>query len=458
MAVAAPSPRSFRTLGDALAESKGILAGDGAALMGNLGHSPGVMGTLKNLAMRADPIVDAATINTATTNAVPDDSAAKFGGRIADRMNPDRQLDALKNGWSPDDAGALEAAGKVRPPVSRKPARPAAPAAPEKPGTMETVMGYAGEGLGKVAMIPLATEMLLPGAAWVAGKAQMKGLQNKLGAPGRILSKEIRPGMTGRQVMNDSIQIGFNFLQTAGFATGLFKQLDSLKEMYADVMGVDKSSVSTMTIVSGKMPPVLAETRAHFLKEFASRGLIQAVGWGLVARDFMRAKHLPAEEIAMGRIGITAGIVPGIVSMGVDAVMGTSPVEIYSGFKKAIQSGQDVPVGAYAQFIMANSPDLQKRKVGKQVALELGDQYKKEGASADEMLRRINDGRFKASIEQLIARDEASLAARTGTQSAAAPGGMVGKINGQRQQPGKVVGPFTNRLSQESAMQNKQLQ
>jgi|GEM_PF-4858441 len=463
------APPRFRTFADAVADSKPLM-GEGASLMGGMSRAPGFFERVRESSvpvLRAvDPAIDAAVINSS----LPDDTAQhaqRMGSRISNRLNPGKQGNPLKDGYHPDQLGPLS---DVPPQVGQASVPKPVPKAEPKPSTFDTGFEYFSEGVGKAGYVMMATEMALPAAGWVAGKVGMTGVQNTLGAPGRMMAKEFMPGVTGRQALNDGLQIGFSTIQTVAVAKGAVAQRQGLAEMYADVMGVPVESVSTMALLTGKVPPVLAEARSHYLKEFCSRGLVQAVGWGLMARDLLRGKGKAAEEIASGRIGLTAGIVPGLINMGIDALMGTSTIEVYSGFKKLFESGEKVEPGAYAQFIMAASPDLQKRKVGRQVALELGVEYANaktmvngkevQGTPPAAILREMNDGRFKTRIDRMIEIDEAKLAA----QKAAHPqhaqqgkGAMADKVGGNRQQPGKVVGPFTDKLRKESTLQSKEL-
>jgi predicted HicB family RNase H-like nuclease len=137
--------------------------------------------------------------------------------------------------------------------------------------------------------------------------------------------------------------------------------------------------------------------------------------------------------------------------------MGTSTTEIYSGFKKAFESGQPIPGNEYAAFILASNPDLAKRKVGKQVATEIGEQYAIEKASPGEILRQMSDGRFNARIEQLIVKDEAQAAQKAAT-SAQKPQSvghnkeitMVDKVGGAKQER-PAIGKFTNMINKEAS-------
>lgn len=446
----------FRTLANALADSKPVI-GDAVESMG---RNQALMRNLRNFARGADTAIDTVAINAGINAGVPDDAAQrtvhKMGGRLGDRLDPDNQLRALKHGFGPEDMGTR---GPGIPQQARKPGsapgRPALKSTEPKPNVFDKGAGLLESGLhiGGYAMMGTELVPLIGGGA--AGLLGMNGLKHTLETPRRMMETNLTSGLTARQALNDGLQLGFSALQTYGVAKGFFQQLDSMKQMYADVMGVDPRSVSTMTILTGKMPPVLAGARSHFITEYGSRGLIQAVGWGLIARDLMKG-HANPEEIAGGRIGLTAGIVPGLINMGVDMFMGTSTIEVYSGFKKAFESGETIPAGAYAQFLLASSPELQKRKVGRQVALELGTEYAIERASPGEILRQMNDGRFKARIDKMIAADEAALAAHP-QATHQQKNSMVDRIGGQRQQPGKVVGPFTGRLHQESSLHNKEL-
>ncbi len=442
----------FNTFDDIIgAGAARIRGGDGAALLGGkTGFLKNLKpGTAKQVVLGLDASVDAASITAVQRNAAgqTDDTANRVGGHLAERRN---ELDALKNGYSPDDVGALSSAAPK--PVPKG----------DQPSAFSQGMSKIESGFGYVAFAPLATEMALPALGGIAGVVGAGGLKKAFNAPGKFLSEtHVTKNVTGRQFLNDGIQIGFTALQTWGVVKGFTANMTALKEMYQDITGKDKNSISTMAMLtSTTLPPLIAESRDHFIKEYGVRGLIQAVGWGLVARDLMRGKFQTAEKISSGRIGIVAGIVPGLVGMGADMLIGTATTEVYSGFKKAFDAGQQIGANEYAAFILASNKDLNNRKVGKQVALEIGEEYAQQnggkGTSPGEILRQMNDGRFKARVSELIVRDEAKLAEQTAAKAqavAAKPAAkqvsMVDKVNGAAKETRPSIGKFTSKLSDE---------
>jgi len=448
----APSPR---TLDDALRGGRSVLGEGAAALEGNAG----LINRLKQVAMRVDPALDAAAINAS----LPDDAVHKAakkkyaGGMdvspsgvnvLFDRVELERQ--------KRDKPGTLSFSnGEPSQDEQRQGLRPVSRAPKDDRSPLDQMVGTAESAFGYVALAPLATELALPALGGVAGWLGMKGVQNTLNAPGEYLNKtNLAKNVTLRQALNDGIQIGFSALQTYGVAKGFNENMKALKEMYADVTGKDPRSISTMGMLTAtNLPPLIAQNRDHFIKEYGSRGLVQAVGWGLVARDLLKGKLHKPKEIVSGRIGIAAGLLPGLVNMGIDMFMGTSTTEVYSGFKKAFDTGQPIPANEYAAFILASSPDLARRRVGKQVAMEVAQDYAAQHASPGEILRQMNDGRFNAKIEGLITRDEAALAEKTAAarqqKGVARPVSMVDKLSGATQDRPKI-GKFTSMVSEEN--------
>ena len=416
--------------------------------------APSLFKKLERVAMRVDPAIDAAAINAA----MPDDAVhnAAKKAKQGDVVAPGgvNALFNVTNQARMNNTGALTFVGGDG---SDQPSllKPIPKSTSEQQSGFDSAMQKAESAFGYVAFAPLATEMALPALGGVAGWLGMSGMKNTLNAPAKYLNEtKVMKNVTGRQALNDGIQSGFSALQTYGVAKGFVQNMASLKEMYADITGKDPRSVSTMEMLTASnLPPLIADARNHFIKEYGTRGLVQAVGWGLVARDFLKGKARPHAEIEAGRIGIVAGIVPGIVGMGVDMFMGTSTTEVYSGFKKAFQTGQPIPANEYAAFILASNHDLAKRRVGKQVAMEIGNEYAEQHVDPGEILRQMSDGRFNAKIEQLIVKDEAELAqkdaakAQRPEQKSAAKGvSMVDKAKGAKSSR-PILGDFTAMIS-----------
>lgn len=434
------------------AEASALRAAEGNASLVN---------KLKQAALRVDPAIDAAAINAS----IPDDAvhkATKKTKRSGDSDVSPASFNAILNVTNKarenQQQGNLVFVGGEEQQPTETPNRPVAKPAASQGGGFDGAVKSAESALGYVAFAPIATDMALPAVGWVLGKTGWKSAEATLNAPKHFLEKtHVTKNITARQAMNDGIQLGFSAFQTYGVAKGFSDNMASLKEMYADVTGKDARSISTIGMLTAtNLPPLIAQARDHFIKEYGTRGLVQAVGWGLMARDLLRGKTKKAEDIAFGRIGVTAGILPSIIGMGVDMFMGTSTTEVYSGFKKAFDTGQPIPPNEYAAFILASSPDLAKRKVGKQVAMEIGTEYANEKASPGEILRQMNDGRFKARIEKLIIKDEAEAAQK----AAAAPQkphavahakepSMVERITGVKQDRPKI-GKFTGMIHEEN--------
>lgn len=433
-----------RTLEDALNATRSV----GASLSSGLAENASLLKRLEQAALRVDPVIDAAAINAG----MPDDAlqhAAKKRQKQSSDMSPGG-VNALFNATNSARQNYQDGLSFVGIEQQQKPV----PKPPAAPNAFEQGMDLAEKGLGYAVFAPIATDMVLPTVGGIAGKIGFKGVESTLNAPKNFIQKtQITKNLSARQAMNDGIQLGFNFFQTYGVVKGFWANMQALKEMYADITGKDANSISTMTMLtSSNLPPLVAEARGHFIKEFGARGLIQLAGWGLVARDLIRGKHLPAKDIEAGRIGIAAGIVPGVVGMGVDMMMGTATTEVYSGFKKAFDAGQEIPANDYAAFLLASNADLGKRRIGKQVAMELGAEYAQEKAAPGEILRQMNDGRFKARVDALIARDEAALAQQTAAKAekAAEPATkMVDKIAGVKPERA-AIGKFTGMLSEEA--------
>ena len=426
-----------------------------------------LFGKLKQVALAVDPAIDAAAVNYT----IPDDAvhgaAKKAKKHIADMEIAPAGVNALFNTVNNERLKPLPGSlsfvggGSEDSVQQNNPANSPAPKPPARESGLDQAMQLAGTALGYAGFGIMGTEMILPTLAMGAGAMTLTGVASTLNAPRDYLSKtEVIKGVTGRQALNDGLQIGFTALQSYGVAKGFVQNMAALKEMYADISGKDPRSISMMEILTGDVPPLVAEFRNHFLKEYGSRGAVQLAGWGLMLRDIMKAKFKSPELTQFGRIGFTAGMVPSFVGIGIDMLMGTAVTEIYSGFKKTYESGQPIAANEYAAFILASNSDLAKRRVGHQVAMEIGAEYANEKAAPGEILRQMNDGRFKARIEKLIAKDEAELAqkdvAKAQIPQPKAPAkeaskevSMVDKIGGAKLDR-LTIGKFTGRLNEEN--------
>jgi hypothetical protein len=329
------------------------------------------------------------------------------------------------------------------------------------------------DGLSKtgemVGYATIATDMALPLVGGAAGLVGLKGVKSTLNAPSKFLS-EHGPGLKkigeGQRSLNTTIQdglmLGFSAISAYGVAKGFSQNLDSLKHMYSEVTGVPPEKVSTIALLTGKVPEVVAEARSHFLKEYVSRGAISAIGLGLIVRGMRK-----------GGVGLLEGLVPTFAGMGVDMLMGESALPYFAGVSNAHKAGQEIPGSAYAEFLMASSKELKSHgNVGRRVAMIMGDEYAKEKASPTQILREIEESlqakktgqksKFDHRIEEILAKTHMDQPQQAhGAQARGAHGqheaghgpSMVERVNGAKTRDLEVKGKFTQKLKQEMTAQ-----
>ena len=315
--------------------------------------------------------------------------------------------------------------------------------------TGETLLQYA---VGADMLVAMGLPML----GGIIGAVGLTSAQKALNKPNQYLRPEAATKngeWTLGHKISSGIAIGFTAIGAYGVAKTFSQNLDALRNMHADISGIPVERVSTWALLTGNVSPVVAEARSHLLKEFIPKGLAQLGGLAWVTKVAYRPKAGMMENMA-------SFMLPQAATGAIDMFMGESILPVYSGFANAYKSGEPLTAEAYGEFILAGDQDLKKRRVGKQVATELGAEFAAEKIDPAEILREMNDGRFKARIEKLIAKDEAELAQKnaviqpkpqavTPAQASAKPVSMVDKIGGAKLDR-LTIGKFTGRLNEEN--------
>ena len=140
----------------------------------------------------------------------------------------------------------------------------------------------------------MASEIALPAVGAAAGFFNLSRTKELLNKPYNYLNPTGVPEgkLTLGGKINNGLMLASSGLATYGTARTFLQQLNGLKNMYSDVTGIPVENVSTMTILSGKVPEVVREARSHFLKEYVGRGALNALGLGVVARKMMQGKPI----------------------------------------------------------------------------------------------------------------------------------------------------------------------
>ncbi|MEQ1789524.1 MAG: hypothetical protein ABL857_03675 [Rickettsiales bacterium] len=186
--------------------------------------------------------------------------------------------------------------------------------------------------------------------------------------------------------------IGTSAMAMFGVATNFKQNIASLKEIYHDVTG---KKVSTIAILTGDVPALVAEERSKMMKKFAISEATGAASLGLMVMSALR-----------GKVGMGAFLAPMAVDMGVGALMDEPVSPYYASMKKAHATGQKIPVEAYTELVGKVSPALKKRGAEtSKFAQALGEQYAKEQTPLATVL---NEADVMNRINGIIAANEAA--------------------------------------------------
>jgi hypothetical protein len=236
----------------------------------------------------------------------------------------------------------------------------------------------------------------------------------------------IRGRSLGSTLMDGSFVLG-SALGAYGVARSFSQKLDSLKEMEAAVTGKKVEDISTMAVLTGNVPKVVAEARSHLIKEHGFRGLIEGAGLFLTARGFAR-----------GNIPMKAFLIPQAASIGVDTLMGESPLlQVFKPINDAYKKHQTIAQETYAGLLLASSKELRDHgAVGEGIAMELASgAYAK--ADPAKILKDADSGELMQHVREVIQANDQK------RQQAASPIQMVKKER-------TVVGPHTQKIANEA--------
>lgn len=220
----------------------------------------------------------------------------------------------------------------------------------------------------------------------VASAKNMGGVVKEL--PQAIAKSKIIPG-----VMNTAF-IGMSAMGMFGAAKGFAENMASLKEMASDITG---KKVSTFAVLTGDVPPVLAEDRSKLLKNFAVSEVTGAASLGMMVLSAVK-----------NRVGLLGFIVPDLAGKGVNMLIGESAVPYYAAIKQAHAKGQEIPVEAYAELLGNVSKELKVRGgVASPFTQEIAKQYAAVKAPPAQIMREATNGGVGKRINAIIAANEA---------------------------------------------------
>jgi hypothetical protein len=237
--------------------------------------------------------------------------------------------------------------------------------------------------------------------------------------------------------------IGGSALSMFGDARTFSQNLESLRQMYADMTGEDVKNVSTVKLLTGSVPDSVAAARSHLVKQF---GIKQAFDIGNIALNAMMILN---HKMASGWKAFAAFGAVSAASMAVDAVMGESILPIHKAFSDAYKTGQEIPPQFYAAYVFAASKDLRSHgEKGQEFAMQVAQEYAAEKVSPGQLLREIESGKLMERVKQISVKADR---AQAGVQEDTAQEQIVTRTAEQRgERP--VVGKFTSKLNQEAQM------
>jgi hypothetical protein len=244
--------------------------------------------------------------------------------------------------------------------------------------------------------------------------------------------------------MMNAAFIGMSALSMYGDAKTFSENLASLRQMYADMTGKDAKDVSTISLLTGKVPEPVAVARSHMIKTF---GIKQALDVANIAANV---------ALVFGRRGggwksIGAMMATSMASSAVDGVMGESILPVHKAFSDAYKAGREIPAEFYASYLYAASKDLNSRgEKGQQFAMQVAHEYASEHASPAQLLQEIENGKLVERIKNIAAKADELAKQHTHAEIADDIVRDTGAQLVQKERP--VVGKFTNKLNQEAQL------
>jgi hypothetical protein len=226
------------------------------------------------------------------------------------------------------------------------------------------------------------------------GAASMKDVSGTIRAiPGKLGKMDL-----GHTVMNGSF-VAMSGISMATDARSFTKNLATLKQMYHDLTGKEASTVG---VLFGSVPKVVAEARSHLLKNILIHEGTDVAGVLVNLKGLLN----PAFG---GLKAMAAFMLPQFASQGADMLMGESVLPTYQALKQSFDPKQKMPVEYYQAFLGAMSSELKKHG-GENSAFTkaVAEQYAKAQAAPQQMLKDIESGALTKRIEAVIEANKAA--------------------------------------------------
>ena len=243
--------------------------------------------------------------------------------------------------------------------------------------------------------------------------------------PGAIKSSKVLPGVANAALIVLAVA------SLVRVVTNFFKNVAGLKAMSKDITGKE---TSTMDIFRGKVPDAIKDGRSKLIKSSAVSAVTDTVSLGLVTAMAVK-----------GSVGALSFMGPQAVSMGINAMIGESSLQVYSALSQAHASGQKITGEAYAALIGATSHEIKARGGADSIfAKKMGEVYAAENASPAQVLREIDSGKFMEHINTLMVAAKTAPAAAAVVAAGSHVAALQKSSNPMEQKP--VVGNHTAQL------------
>ncbi|MDX2113684.1 MAG: hypothetical protein SFW63_08150 [Alphaproteobacteria bacterium] len=230
--------------------------------------------------------------------------------------------------------------------------------------------------------------------------------------PGKIASTNAMHGLMNGAFVAQSV------VSMAGDARSAGTQMKMLKEMYADMAGVDVNKVSNSRVLLGSVPEPVARARKALAAQYLLKGAADTTNIIINTKQAINHKFSFA-KIMLGFLAAEG------ISHVADGMVADHTAEAYVAFKQAYlaskASGQPLGAEQYAEFIGMVSPELAKRGGGhSRFAQEVGKEYAEAGVSPTDIMKEVASGKLMARVHNAMDAAEKAKAAQAPEVSHAA--------------------------------------
>ncbi len=371
---------------------------------------------------------------------------------------------SLRNGGNVSDATGAARQSLTENPYNRATPTPVQPRQGFSPmGVVDTgvsVLGTASGLIGMTAMVPFAGGIAAGGVNGAAkltkstrltnfGAKMTGGLEKLNSFSNADLVGKFSKSHGAKLASTKAGQMGAFHTAThaawiAGSGVGMYgaardfsSQLESIKQMEADLTGKPAQSISTSTVLFGSVSKPVAEARKHVLITDGTHMAAHLAG--LV----VNIKSMKSPNAFGGMVtSMLAYALPDQISSAVDTFAGESVASIYKPMADAQKAGEVLPPEAYKTFLVTASKDLQSRgSTGSRFAEALAVQYAAEKMSVADVLKEVHGGGMQARVDAIAAAEKQ-----------AQPVSHVERLNKTAALTQPVIGAHTKQVTDRAAV------